>query len=103
LLKHRNVFSQDKNYIGLATNLKHKFDLKNKELTYRKQYPIPDAQRGKLEGQVKEWLKIRWIQPSRSKNNSPLFMVRVVQGFRELNAKSMDDRYSMEMKMSMNA
>jgi hypothetical protein len=44
-----------------------------------------------------------FIQPSRCRNNSPLFMVPkkdgsliVVQDFRELNAKSMDDRYSMK-------
>jgi hypothetical protein len=35
LLKHHNIFSQDKNDIGLATNLKHRIDLKEKEPTYR--------------------------------------------------------------------
>ncbi len=75
LVKHHNVFSLNKNYIGLATNLKHRIDLKDKEPTYRKQFPIPDAQRGELEKQVKEWLKIGLIQPSRSRCNSPLFMV----------------------------
>jgi hypothetical protein len=89
LLKHHDVFSQDKNDIGLATNLKHIVDLKNKEPSYRKQFPIPDAQRGELEKQVTEWLKMGLIQPSGSRYNSPLFMVpkkdgsqRVVQDFR---------------------
>jgi hypothetical protein len=33
LVKHHDVFSQDKNDIGLATNLKHRIDLKDKEPT----------------------------------------------------------------------
>jgi hypothetical protein len=80
LLKHFNAFSQDKNEIGLATNLKHRIDLKNKEPTYRKKKPfrkqflIPDAQRGELETQVKEWLKMGLIHPRRSRYNSPFFM-----------------------------
>ncbi len=36
LVKHHNVFSQDKNHIGLATNLKHRIDLKDYQPTYRK-------------------------------------------------------------------
>jgi hypothetical protein len=93
------VFSVDKGDLGLAANLTHRIDLKDKEPTYRKQFPIPDAHRNELETQVNEWLKMGLIQPSRSRYNSPLFMVpkkngslRVVQDFRELNAKSKDDR-----------
>jgi hypothetical protein len=75
LLKHHDIFSLDKNDIGLATNLRHRIDLQNKEPTYRKQFPIPDAHRGELEKQVNEWLKMGLIQPRRSKYNCPLFMV----------------------------
>ncbi len=103
LLKHHNVFSLDKKDIRMAMNLRHRIYLKDKEPTYRKQFPIPDAHKGELESIVTEWLKMGLIQPSRSRYNSPLFMVtkkdgslRVVQDFSELNAKSMDDRYSMK-------
>jgi hypothetical protein len=45
----------------LATNLKHRIDLKEKEPTYRNWFPIPDAHRSKLENQVNEWLKMGLI------------------------------------------
>jgi hypothetical protein len=31
IIKHHSIFSLDKNVIGLATNLKHRIDLKNKK------------------------------------------------------------------------
>jgi hypothetical protein len=61
LLKHHDVFSVDKSDLGLASNLKHRIDLKDKDPTYRKQFPIPDAHRQELESQVNEWLKMGLI------------------------------------------
>jgi hypothetical protein len=76
---------------------------KNENTTYRKQFPIPEANRDSLENQIKDWLAMGLIQPSPSTYNCTLFIVskkdgnlRVVQDFRELNAKSLDDRYSMK-------
>jgi hypothetical protein len=49
LVKRHDIFSQEKNDIGLATNLKHKIHLKEKESTHRKQFPITDTPSGELE------------------------------------------------------
>jgi hypothetical protein len=102
-VKHRDIFSLDKNNIGWATNLKHRIDLNNKESTYKKQFPIPDAHRSKLETEVNKWLKMGLIQLSWFRYNCPIYLLakkdgsfKVVQDYRELNAKGWMTRYSMK-------
>jgi hypothetical protein len=97
------VFSKYDLDIGKANHLEHNILLKDNKPRFQKQYPIPDAHRSEVEAQILDWLKMGIIQPSTSRHNSPIFMLPkkdglliVVQYFRELNAASHDDRYSMK-------
>jgi hypothetical protein len=56
LAKHHEVFSTDKNGLVWANHFDHKITTKDKNPTYRNQFPIPGAQRKGLEQQIKEWL-----------------------------------------------
>jgi hypothetical protein len=93
LAKHRHIFSMNKNEIGFCSTFLHKLFMKTDEPVYVKQFKIPEAHHQYLQDQVKEWLRLGIIQPSRSRYNSPVFLVekkdgskRVVQDFRSLNA-----------------
>jgi hypothetical protein len=75
LVKHHDVFSTDKNDLGWADHFVPKITTKDENPTYRKQFPIPEVHREGLEKQIKDWLAMRLIQPSRSRYISPLFIV----------------------------
>ncbi len=103
LAKHRHIFSLSKNEIGFCNTFLHKLFMKTEEPVYVKQFKIPEAHHQYLQDQVKEWLRLGIIQPSRSRYNSPVFLVekkdgtkRVVQDFRSLNANTYVDKYSMK-------
>jgi len=102
LLDYHGIISRHKNDLGRSETLQHEISLKSKEPVYVKQFRIPEAHREQAEQQVTEWLKLGVVEPCRSKFNSPLFMVskkdgglRIVQDFRALNEKTMEDKYSM--------
>jgi hypothetical protein len=104
LLKHFSIVSIDKLDLGRVNHFFHKIHLKDNEPVYRKQFKIPDAHRPFLEESLAEWLKLGVVQKSDSLYNSPVFCVpkkggygyRIVQDFRELNQKSLMDKYNMK-------
>ena len=103
LAKHRQIFSLDKNDIGYCDTILHRLFMKTEEPVYVKQFKIPEAHQHYLQEQVRDWLRLGIIQPSRSRYNSPVFLVekkdgtqRVVQDFRSLNANTYVDKYSMK-------
>jgi hypothetical protein len=78
--------------------------LKGNEPFYWKQFKIPDAHRPFLEESLAEWLKLGVVQKSDSLYKSLVFCVpkkggngyRIAQDFRELNQKSLMDKYTMK-------
>jgi len=99
---NESVFSKHKNDLGRCDLVQHEIHLKDKVPVYIKQFKIPEVHSTSIEDQVKEWLKLDIVQPSMSRYNSPIFVVkkkdgnfRLVQDFRALNAKTYPDRYSM--------
>ena len=103
ILKHHDVISQHKHDLGRCKTMLHDISLKSNEPIYVKQFKIPDAHQEEVANHVKQWLKLGVVQPTRSKFNSPIFVVskkdgglRIVQDLRKLNAQSHEDKYSMK-------
>jgi hypothetical protein len=104
LLKHFSIVSINKSDLGRVKNFFHKIHLKDNKPVYRKQFKIPDAHRPFLEESLADWLKLGVVQKSDSLYNSPVFCVskkggigyRIVQDFRELNQKSLMNKYTMK-------
>ncbi|MGV0994312.1 MAG: reverse transcriptase domain-containing protein, partial [Mycobacterium sp.] len=102
IMKHHDVVSRGKYDLGKCTISEHDIQLKTNEPVYVKQFRIPEAHRDAVINHVQELLKLGVVRPSRSKFNSPIFIVkkkdgglRVVQDFRALNTQTMVDKYSM--------
>ena len=80
----------------------HDIEMKSEDLIYIKQFRIPEAQREAYQNHVEELLKLGVVRPSRSKFNSPIFVVKkkdgglgIVQDFRSINFQTQVDKYSM--------
>jgi len=79
--RYSKVFSQHKNDLGRCDLLQHEIHLKTKEPVYIKQFKIPEGHQQAVTQQVKEWLKLGIIQASRSRYNSPIFVVKKKRRF----------------------
>ena len=102
LLENHDVISSNKYDLGKCSTSMHDIELKTKDPIYIKQFRIPEAQRQAVQDHVDELLKLGVVRPSRSKYNSPIFIVskkgggiRIVQDFRAINTQTLVDKYSM--------
>ena len=103
LKKHHLIFSRNKAVLGSSDLIQHEIHLKSEEPVYVKQFKMPDVHRDYLKEQVKVWLKLGIVQPTRSIYNSPMFLdnkkdggLRVVQDFCALNSNSHINKYTMK-------
>ena len=101
--KYHEIFSTTKREMGASHTVFHDIKLRDEEPVYIKQFRIPEAHRTAVEDHVKEMLKLGCIRPTRSKFNSPIFVVpqkdgglRIVQDFRALNQKTVNQQHSMK-------
>ena len=99
-LQFHDVFSKSKFDLGRCNVIEHSIRLKDEEPVHIKQFPLPHAYREVADDWVKELLAQGAIEISRSAYNSPVFFVKKASGglravldFRELNQKSLPDRY----------
>jgi hypothetical protein len=94
LLKYHEVVSSSKYDLGKCTTSMHDIKLKTEDPIYIKQFRIPEAQREAVQKPIEELLKLV-VRPSRSKFNSPIFVVnkkdggmRIVQDFRAIRTRT---------------
>ena len=103
ILEYHEIFSTKKREIGPSHTAFHDIHLRDEEPVYIKQFRIPEAHRKAVEDHVKEMLKLGCIRPTRSKFNSPIFVIpqqdgglRIVQDFRALNEKTVNQQPAMK-------
>jgi len=102
LSTYQDAISAHEFDLGQSPLLKHSIALRHHEPIYSKQYPLPAQYIDKIKESIKEWSKLGVIEPAHSKYNSPLFLVpkkdkggmRICQDYRQINAASLPDKYS---------
>ena len=101
IVSNHDVFSKNKEDLGLTTLAEHSIALKDDEPVYVKQFRLAETDRSVLLTYLRNWLKLGVVSPCRSKYNSPIFLVpksdgslRPVLDYRAVNEKSQIDKYS---------
>lgn len=112
IMRYHDVVSKDKYDLGHASVIKHSIRMRDKEPVHVKQFRTPLYHEDFIYDYVDELLKRGAIEVSRSPYNSPIFCVvkkklpdakpddpvplRVVLDYRQVNARSLPDRYSIK-------
>ena len=102
VVKYHDVCSKGKFDLGRTDVIEHKVTMKTEEPIHIRQFRIPLEHRQTIYDWVDELLKKRAIEVSRSRFNSPIFLVpkphghgmRAVLDFRAVNLNSVPDRYT---------
>ena len=76
LLKNQKAFLWDAKEIGRTKLIEHTIPTGNHEPIHQKQYPIPSVARERMEQQIDEMLKNKFIRPSSSPWRSPVLLVK---------------------------
>lgn len=103
----QEVFHNPDNHLSCTTKVECHIRTEDDVPIYQKSYPYPAAYREEVEAQVKKLLDDGIIRPSKSPWNSPVWIVpkktdasgkkkfRLVIDYRNLNRKTIPDRYPM--------
>ena len=102
LTEYEDVFSADKNDIGLCPLRDHTIELTDNIPVFRPQYRLPAEHLAAIKSQIVAWAALGIVKRGYSPYNNPIFAVpkphgreglRVVLDFRGLNAKTLPDRF----------
>lgn len=100
VLRNHDAFSAGPFDLGHNTEMPMSVNMRNDEPVHVKQFPIPWAHRGYLDGYVDELLKKGCIEASKSPYNSPVFgvpkkdgTIRMVCDYRRINDASLPDKH----------
>ena len=103
IMKHHEAINDSQMNGGTSATVQHTINLKDREPIYLKQFRIPEAQREAVQKHVEDLLKMGVVRPSRSKFNTPIFVIskqggglRIVQDFRAINQNTQTDKYSLK-------
>ena len=102
IVKYHDVCSKGKFDLGRTDVIEHRVSMKSDEPIHTRQFRIPLEHRQTIYDWVDELLKKGAIEVSRSRFNSPIFLVpkpyghgmRAVLDFRAVNLNSVPDRYT---------
>ena len=103
ILYNHDIFSHGEYDVGHSKTVSHKVTFKDNNPVFTAQFRIPHHHEKTLKTHIKEWAKCGIVYKTMSPYNSPIFMVpkdsggfRIVQDFRNINDKSLDDKYSIK-------